>query len=261
VIGTTGPHPAAVPRHKRNQETHPMATTTSTTRMTRIGGLVLGAAFLFAACSSGTGATAAPATMAPPTPAASMAPESMAPESMAPESMAPESMAPASPAASMAADAPFGSGCAAVPATGAGSFAGMATDPVATAASHNPVLSTLVTAVGAAGLVDTLNSADDITVFAPADAAFAALDKATLDKAMADPKGLLTTVLTYHVVAGRLTPDMLAGSHKTLQGGTIEVTGSGDAFTVNGTAHVVCGNVQTGNATVYIIDGVLLPAS
>lgn len=243
-----------------------MATTTRTTRATRIGGLVLGAAFLFAACSSGSGATAAPATMVPPTPAASMAPESMAPasmapESMAPETMAPESMTPASPATGMAADAPFGPGCAAVPATGAGSFAGMATDPVATAASHNPVLSTLVTAVGAAGLVDTLNTAEDITVFAPADSAFAALDKATLAKAMADPKGLLTTVLTYHVVAGRITPDMLAGTHKTLQGGTIEVTGSGDAFMVNGTANVVCGNVQTANATVYIIDGVLLPKS
>ena len=78
---------------------------------------------------------------------------------------------------------------------------------------------------------------------------------------MADPKGLLTTVLTYHVVAGPAAPDQLAGTHETLQGGTIEVTGSGEDFTVNGTAKVVCGNVQTANATVYIIDGVLLPKS
>jgi uncharacterized surface protein with fasciclin (FAS1) repeats len=78
---------------------------------------------------------------------------------------------------------------------------------------------------------------------------------------MADPKGLLTTVLTYHVVPGRLSPDQLAGTHTTLQGGTIEVAGSGDSFTVNGTAKIVCGNVQTKNATVYIIDGVLLPPS
>ena len=113
---------------------------------------------------------------------------------------------------------PFGPGCAAVPADGAGSFSGMASDPVATAASNNPLLSTLVTAVGKAGLGETLNTAKDITVFAPTNDAFAALDKATMDKAMADPKGLLTTVLTNHVVEGRIAPDMLAGDHKTLAG-------------------------------------------
>jgi uncharacterized surface protein with fasciclin (FAS1) repeats len=155
--------------------------------------------------------------------------------------------------------APFGPACASVPTSGSGSFAGMALDPVATAASNNPALKTLVSAVTAAGLGDTLNTAKDITVFAPADSAFAAMDKATLASAMADPKGLLTKVLTYHVVSGRLTPEMLAGTHTTLNGGTITVAGSGQDFTVNGTAKVVCGNVQTANATVYIIDGVLLP--
>ena len=170
----------------------------------------------------------------------------------------------ASPSESMTTDAmaakPFGPGCAAVPADGAGSFAGMAADPVATAASNNPVLSTLVTAVGKAGLGDTLNTAKDITVFAPTNDAFSELDKATMDKAMGDPKGLLTTVLTNHVVEGRLSPDQLAGDHKTLAGTTITVKGSGEDFTV-GDAKVVCGNVQTANATVYIIDGVLLPKS
>ena len=219
----------------------------------RIGGLIAAAAFALSACSSGGGA----ATVAPSVAPASMAVESMAPESMATESMAPESMAPS--AATM--DEPFGVACAGVPASGSGSFQGMALDPVATAASNNEALSTLVTAVGAAGLADTLNTTDDITVFAPTNDAFAALDKATLDAALADPKGLLTTVLTYHVVPGRLSPDQLAGTHETLQGGTIEVTGSGEDFTVNGTAKVVCGNVQTKNATVYIIDGVLLPKS
>lgn len=154
----------------------------------------------------------------------------------------------------------FGAACAAVPTDGPGSFDGMATDPVATAASNNPALSTLVTAVSKAGLVDSLNSADGITVFAPTNDAFAALDKATLDKALADPKGLLTTVLTYHVVAGKLSPADLAGTHKTLQGGSITVTGSGEDFTVNGNAKVVCGNVPTANATVYLIDNVLLPS-
>jgi uncharacterized surface protein with fasciclin (FAS1) repeats len=170
--------------------------------------------------------------------------------------------APAAPAATQppaAAGMNFGPACSAVPASGAGSFMGMAQDPVATAASNNPVLSSLVGAVKEAGLVDTLNSADGITVFAPTDAAFSALPKATLDAAMADPKGLLTSVLAYHVVEGRLSPEMLAGTHKTLQGGTIEITGSGEDFKVNGQSSVVCGNVQTANATVYIIDNVLMP--
>jgi uncharacterized surface protein with fasciclin (FAS1) repeats len=153
---------------------------------------------------------------------------------------------------------PFGAGCAAVPKDGKGSFAGMATDPVATAASNNPLLSTLVSAVGEAGLGETLNTTQDITVFAPTNDAFAAVPKATLDAAMADPKGLLTKVLTNHVVAGRLSPDKLAGDHKTLAGTTITVEGSGEEFTV-GEAKVICGNVQTANATVYILDGVLLP--
>lgn len=214
---------------------------TTTNRLGRLGGLLVGASLVLAACSGGGAASPAPTGAA--SPMASMAPESMAP----------------SPATGMG--EPFGAACSAVPATGAGSFDGMATDAVATAASNNPVLSTLVTAVTAAGLGDTLNSADDITVFAPTNDAFAALDKATLDAAMADPKGLLTTVLTYHVVAGRLAPDQLVGTHKTLQGGDLTVTGSGESFTVNGTAMVVCGNVQTANATVYIIDAVLLPPS
>ena len=154
---------------------------------------------------------------------------------------------------------PFGPGCAAVPKDGAGSFSGMAKDPVATAASNNQALSTLVAAVKQANLVDTLNSAKDITVFAPTNDAFAALPKQTLDAAMADPSGLLTKVLTNHVVQGKLTPEQLAGEHTTLGGGKITVTGSGTNFKV-GQATVVCGNVPTANATVYIIDQVLLPA-
>ena len=174
--------------------------------------------------------------------------------SAAPSSSAPET------SASMAADGPFGAACSAVPAAGAGSFDGMATAPVASAASANPVLSTLVTAVKKAGLVDTLNSAKDITVLAPSNDAFAAMDKATLDKAMGDPKGLLTKVLTYHVLAGKITPDQLAGTHTSLEGGSVTIEGSGENFKVDGNASVICGNVQTANATVYIIDQVLSPA-
>ena len=159
----------------------------------------------------------------------------------------------------MTMDAPFGAACADVPTSGEGSVDGMADDPVATAASNNPLLSTLVEAVTAAELVDTLNSAEDITVFAPTNDAFAAMDQATRKKALADPSGLLKTVLTYHVVQGKLTPADLAGPHATLQGDDLTVEGSGEDFTVNGDAKVVCGNVQTANATVYLIDQVLLP--
>lgn len=153
---------------------------------------------------------------------------------------------------------PFGPGCSAVPADGPGSFDGMAQDPVATAASNNPALSTLVSAVGTAGLAETLNTTPDITVFAPTNDAFAAVPPDALNQAMADPQGMLTTILTNHVVQGKLAPDELAGEHQTLAGQTITVSGSGEDFTVQD-ASVVCGNVQTANATVYIIDGVLLP--
>ncbi|WP_156925863.1 fasciclin domain-containing protein [Glycomyces arizonensis] len=162
----------------------------------------------------------------------------------------------------MAMSGEFGDACSAVPATGEGSFEGMADDPVATAATNNPVLSTLVSAVTEAELVDTLNSAEDITVFAPTNDAFAAIPAEDLEAVMAD-KEQLTNILTYHVVGEEITPEELgtAGPFTTLQGDTIEVEGSGEDFTVNGSARVVCGNVQTANATVYIIDGVLMPAA
>ncbi|HEY7988110.1 MAG TPA: fasciclin domain-containing protein [Lapillicoccus sp.] len=154
---------------------------------------------------------------------------------------------------------PFGAACSAVPKDGKGSFTGMATDPVATAASNNPVLSTLVTAVKAAGLVDTLNSAPAITVFAPTNDAFAKIPADTLNKVLAD-KETLTKILTNHVVAGKIAPDKIAGDDKTLAGTTLTVKGSGEMFTVGKeNANVVCGNVTTANATVYIVDSVLMP--
>ena len=116
----------------------------------------------------------------------------------------------------------------------------------------------LVTAVKKANLVDSLNSAKGITVFAPANAAFEKIPSATLNGVL-NNNDQLTKVLTYHVVAGRLSPDQLAGTHKTLEGQDLTVAGSGTAFTVNGNSSVVCGNVQTENATVYIVDTVLMP--
>ncbi len=154
----------------------------------------------------------------------------------------------------------FGPGCSAIPSSGSGSFNGMATEPVATAASANPLLTTLVAAVGKAGLGDTLNSADGITVFAPTDDAFSKIPKKTLDQVLADKK-TLTKILTYHVVPGQLTPDELDGTHKTLEGDDLTVSGSGDSFTVGSSdAAVLCGNIPTANATVYVIDSVLMPS-
>jgi uncharacterized surface protein with fasciclin (FAS1) repeats len=171
--------------------------------------------------------------------------------------------APSATATSMAmTDGEFGPGCAAVPtdASDPGSFEAMAKVPVATAASGNPLLSTLVAAVKQANLVDSLNSADGVTVFAPTNDAFGKIPKADLDKVLAD-KETLGAVLTYHVVPGKLAPGQLAGPHKTLQGAMVQVAGSGTDFTVGPTATVVCGNVQTANATVYLIDTVLMPPS
>ncbi len=174
------------------------------------------------------------------------------------------SSAPSS-SSDMAAAEPFGEGCAAVPADGEGSFTGMTDDPVATAASNNPVLSTLVQAVMQANLVDTLNSAQDVTVIAPANPAFEAIPADQLQAVLAD-NAQLTAILSHHVIEGRLAPDELAGTHTTLGGDEVTIEGSGEDFTVAQTvtgspASVICGNVQTANATVYIVDQVLAPTA
>jgi uncharacterized surface protein with fasciclin (FAS1) repeats len=161
-------------------------------------------------------------------------------------------------------EANFGPGCAAVPTSGAGSFEGMAEDPAATAASNNPALSTLVQAVTAAGLGDTLNGEGPFTIFAPTNDAFAKIPADTMTSVMADPTGALSTILTYHVVAGEsLNAEELAekGTVTSVQGETIEVAESGETIEVNGTSAVVCGNVEVGNGTVQIIDTVLMPPS
>ncbi|WP_231503130.1 fasciclin domain-containing protein [Blastococcus sp. URHD0036] len=175
------------------------------------------------------------------------------------------SMESSSPSADSMSEEPFGAGCTAVPADGEGSFAGMTDDPVATAASNNPALSTLVQAVTAANLGDTLNTTDDITVLAPANPAFEAIPADALNAVLAD-NAQLTAILTHHVIPGRLTPQELAGTHTTVNGDQVTIAGSGEDFTIDGTitgtqASVICGNVQTANATVYIIDQVLAPAA
>jgi uncharacterized surface protein with fasciclin (FAS1) repeats len=216
-----------------------------------VSGLALTCAFGVAACSSSGSSTAASGSGSS-TPAAS---------SSAPMASGSSAAAGSGSGSGATTSMDFGSGCASVPKSGGGSFTGMATAPVATAASANPLLSTLVAAVKAAGLVDTLNSASNITVFAPDNAAFAKIPAATLKGILAN-KAELTKILTYHVASGRYTPAQLASGAKikTLEGGTVTPAMMGGNYTVNG-ASVVCGNVQTANATVYIINTVLTPPS
>lgn len=218
------------------------ATKTSTTRKSfSLGmGLLAIATLGLTACGGGTAAA----------PAKSDAPSA--------------SSAPAATTPMAAAGDLVGPGCAAYAAavpSGAGSVAGMAADPVATAASNNPLLKTLTAAVSGklnkdVNLVDTLNSGQ-FTIFAPVDDAFAKIPAATIDGLKTDSK-TLTSILTYHVVPGQLSPSQIDGTHATAEGSTVKVTGSGDNMMVNG-AKVVCGGVKTANATVYLIDSVLMP--
>ncbi|HSU47890.1 MAG TPA: fasciclin domain-containing protein [Arthrobacter sp.] len=216
---------------------------------------VAAAALLSLTACGGSGSTAGSS--------ASSAPMSSAPSSsMASPSASAKASSSAgamSPAANL-----VGPGCAAyakqVP-TGAGSVEGMALDPVAVAASNNPILTTLTAAVSGklnpkVDLVDTLNGGE-FTVFAPVDDAFKKIDAATIDTLKTDD-ALLSKILTYHVVPGQITPDKIAGTHATVQGGSVTVTGSGDNLKVDN-ANVICGGVKTKNATVYLIDSVLMP--
>ncbi|WP_024368538.1 fasciclin domain-containing protein [Arthrobacter sp. TB 26] len=193
----------------------------------------------------------------------------VAPSSSAPASTPMESsMAPSPSTSSAAAMDPaanlVGSGCAAYAAqvpSGAGSVSGMALDPVAVAASNNPILTTLTAAVSGklnpkVDLVDTLNGSE-FTVFAPTDDAFKKIDAATIETLKTDD-ALLSKILTYHVVPGKISPDQIVGTHKTVQGGSITVTGTKDALKAD-EANVVCGGVMTANATVYMVDSVLMP--
>jgi uncharacterized surface protein with fasciclin (FAS1) repeats len=158
----------------------------------------------------------------------------------------------------------IGSGCAdyaALHPDGPASVTGMAQDPVATAASNNPMLSTLTAALSGklnpkVNLVDTLNSGQ-YTVFAPTNAAFDKLPASTIDELKTNAD-MLKSILTYHVVQGQASPSQVDGTHKTLQGADLNVTGQANDLKVN-TAGLVCGGVHAANATVYMIDTVLTP--
>ncbi|BCO37878.1 cell surface protein [Mycobacterium heckeshornense] len=217
--------------------------TNISTKTLAAAGLAATAIVGFAACSSHKSESEQTTSMKPATSTAAPA----------------TSSAMADPAADL-----VGPGCsdyAALHPSGPASVAGMAQDPVATAASNNPMLSTLTSALSGqlnpnVNLVDTLNNGQ-YTVFAPTNDAFNKLPAGTIDQLKTDSQ-MLKNILTYHVVQGQLSPAKVDGTHKTLQGADVTVAGQGNDLKVNN-AGLVCGGVHTANATVYMIDTVLMP--
>jgi uncharacterized surface protein with fasciclin (FAS1) repeats len=159
---------------------------------------------------------------------------------------------------------PLGPACAdyaAAGPAGVGAVAGAATQPLTVAVSRTPQLSAFSAALSgklnpAVNLVDTLN-AGQVTVFAPTDNAFSRLPpEATA--ALHTDAARLTRLLDYHVLPGRFEPTTLDGTHQTLQGGELRLTGPPNRLWVNN-ALVLCGGITTANATLYLIDTVLTP--
>jgi uncharacterized surface protein with fasciclin (FAS1) repeats len=152
----------------------------------------------------------------------------------------------------------FGSDCGMVPSTGMGSFHSMSMDPVVTAAAHNPLLTKFAAAVKKAGLTGELNSARGITIFAPDNDAFAKLHGSAMS--MLDNPANLAEILKFNVVKSRVTPDEFGSAKEfpTMAGDPIKLAKMGSVYEVN-TADVLCGNISTANATVYVINTVLEP--
>ncbi|RSN39837.1 fasciclin [Amycolatopsis sp. WAC 04197] len=207
-------------------------------------------ALALAACSSNDSASSGSSSSAPaPAPSSSMS--------------APMSSAASGDGVTTNADV-FGPACSQLPQGSApGSLDSMGPQPVASAASTNPLLTKLVAAVKATNLVDTLNSQQAITVFAPADPAFEALGEAKFNELAGKPDQL-APILQYHVVGKRYDAKGLesAKSVESLNtaGGPVKIEGSGENMTVNG-AKILCGNIPTKNATVFVIDKVLTPGT
>jgi uncharacterized surface protein with fasciclin (FAS1) repeats len=231
-------------------------------RKYRIASIAVAGSLIFTACSDDTEPVATGQTEDPaPVTDAADTDDAMTDDEMAEGEMTEESRAEGETAESMALE-PTGPGCAAVPADGEGSFGGMADDPAATAASNNPLLSTLVAAVGEAGLVDTLNGEGPFTIFAPVNDAFAAIPEADLAAVLADTE-LLTGILTYHVIGGEKlsSADLVeAGAAQTVNGAELTFSEGSGGLEVNGAA-TLCMDVPTANATVHIIDTVLMPGA
>jgi uncharacterized surface protein with fasciclin (FAS1) repeats len=135
-------------------------------------------------------------------------------------------------------------------------FSAQAKDIVDTAVSAGN-FKTLATALTAAGLISTLKGPGPFTVFAPTDEAFAKIPKAQLDALLAD-KAKLTSVLTYHVVAGKvMAKDVKAGKVKTVQGSELTVSTTGGVMVDN--ARVTATDIVADNGVIHVIDSVVLP--
>ncbi|MEL6939093.1 MAG: fasciclin domain-containing protein [Cyanobacteria bacterium J06598_1] len=127
-------------------------------------------------------------------------------------------------------------------------------------ASANGSFDTLVAAVQAAGLGDTLSAEGPYTVFAPTDEAFAALPEGVLDKLLLpENQGVLTQILTYHVVGGEVPASAVeTGTVPTVEGTDLDVVAEGGSVAING-VNVVATDVVAGNGIIHVIDGVLIP--
>ena len=149
-------------------------------------------------------------------------------------------------------------------ATLAGTLPGAAfarTGTIVDVAAANPDFSTLVAAVEAAGLVETLQGRGPFTVFAPTDAAFAALPAGTVEGLLQDPEAL-GNVLTYHVVPGLMSAEFLTGQRGRIEmvnGGYVHMDATGDGVRLNRRSSVVAADVEASNGVIHVIDRVLIP--
>jgi uncharacterized surface protein with fasciclin (FAS1) repeats len=166
------------------------------------------------------------------------------------------------PTATVTAAGPTGPACARFPTNGEGSLAAIAKQPAGTAMSHVPMLSSMVAAIDAAGLLDDLDGQGPLTIFAPVNAAFDAIPPADLEAMLTDTKAL-NSILLYHAVAGeRMSSAELAEAGKvaTIEGQDLSFADTRGRLTINrGQARVVCADIPTANATIHLIDALLMP--
>jgi uncharacterized surface protein with fasciclin (FAS1) repeats len=200
--------------------------------------LAAGLALAAAACGSTTTTSA--------TPTGGAGPVSLTPRP------SPSAGSPTGTAARVGAD------CAMIPAKGKGSIGSMSTEQAVKAASTNPQLSVFTAAVRSAGLDKTLNSRRSYTLIVPANSAFAALSKTQI--VHLHNAGDLLKIVRYHALKTRISLQQFASGARplTLQGKPLTLSRSGSVYKVNG-ATVLCGNIKTSNATVYIVNKLLLP--
>lgn len=154
----------------------------------------------------------------------------------------------------------FGPGCADFPDTGPGSLSAMAGRPLSTAIADNPLLGRLAEVLERSGLGSDLDTADDMTLFAPTDDAFDTYPAAEIQDLLDSPDGP-AHLLGHHVVLGEFgSTDLDGGSFDNLNGDRVHATEDEGEYTVDGYAPVVCADVRTANATVHVVGMLLIPS-